>query len=66
MNDRGLLAMLDPEYRAWWEAQRSEEDKRRQYAASRLSALYLCTDASACSWLDRWEQEDRPPEYTLH
>jgi hypothetical protein len=53
----GLLAFLDPEVRARYEAQLSEEEKRREYAAERLSALYFCTRESARSWLDMNDRE---------
>ena len=77
----GLLAHLDPEVRAAYEAQRSEEERRREYAAERLSALYFCTMEAAHCWLDVNDQQaieqaqrimkseaytDIPVEHTYH
>ena len=77
----GLLAMLDPEYRAQYEAQRSEEDRRRDHAVARVAELYFCTADVARQWLDVTDQQaieqaqrilnaepytDIPVEHTYH
>ena len=62
----GLLACLDPDYRAVIEAKLAEREVIRSYAASRLSALYFCTDEAARLWLDSWAMDERPADYLPH
>jgi hypothetical protein len=54
---RGLLAYLDPANRAEIDQILTEHKSQRDYAASRLSALYFCTMESARRWLDMNDQE---------
>ncbi|MEY9465830.1 hypothetical protein ABH973_006243 [Bradyrhizobium ottawaense] len=53
----GILSFLDPEVRARWEAERTEEERRRDYAVKRLAECFVCPVDVARAWLDKEDAE---------